>query len=644
MTDKEQNKPISAAHSFRYSEKQDIYDMQLRHKKCRWWLLLFLLPLLLLIQCHKDVTVVCIDADTGEPIAEQEVSLSYDAHFLFKSGFFTTESVNMKQTTDESGKTVFRKVPCSVFSYLFYCMSDMTVSAKSECYSSASTTCNFHYTSEVELKMKPLREDLYVKLLDKETHDPLPGATLIYTYVEGGKEQTDSVDADATGVATIPQMRSCSVIKQLLGRCYGYADTTKVDIPCQNLLEPTNKMALRLRPIKENFTFFVKNKKTRQPIPEARCMVTLTRPSPSKYRDEREVWTSTDGKGKAFYSDAPIVTNLDIVASKEHYKDGRLEGGPWTVDRFMRQNDSIRTIWLEPEPFQKDFVNIDSITKRGIPGVRNEIVVTDGDGKTHTYKEISNSNGVFSVWAEEDSKIEIVSTQSPCYHPKKTTFERFGDLDESKATPIPMMPVMETLTFRTVENAPGSPLLPQCQLRVEGSVSGPLAPNNSGNGTFDVTFRRCEELKITATKTDYEPNSTKVNGQDWDYLSVNQERRDIPLTKKLDPCNVSKAGQTNVKAGTVSKPQSYNMGRNQGQFQLTFDTGSACSDCIEVYNHMPGENYRSGYKIWSSGQVVTDGKRTETLSFSHGSVITIVVITGSKDDSVWDYTVGCPLE
>ena len=253
MTSKGQNIPINVGHSFRYREKQNTYEMQLRHKKCRWWLLLFLLPLLLLIQCHKDVTVVCIDADTGEPIAEQEVSLSYDAHFLFKSGFFTTESINMKQTTDESGKTVFRKVPCSVFSYLFYCMSDMTVSAKSECYSSASTTCNFHYTSEVELKMNPQHEDLYVKLVDKVTNDPLPRAVLVYTYVEDGEEHIDSVKANAKGVATIPQMYSCGVMKQLLGRCDGYEDTTKVNVPCQDLLELDDKNTLRLSPVKEKF-------------------------------------------------------------------------------------------------------------------------------------------------------------------------------------------------------------------------------------------------------------------------------------------------------------------------------------------------------------------------------------------------------
>jgi hypothetical protein len=253
MMAKDQNKIISVGHSFRYREKQNTYEMQLRHKKRRWWLLLFLLPLLLLIQCHKDVTVVCIDAETGEPIAEQKVTLSYDAHYLFKSGFFTTESHKLKQTTDKDGKTVFRKVPCSVFSYLFYCLSDMTVSAKSECYEEARETCNFHFTSEVELKMTPLREDLYVKLLDKKTGDPLPYSTLVYTYVDDGIEKTDSVEADARGVATIPQMSACGVMKRLLGRCVDHVDTTRVNVPCQDLLEPNDEQALRLVPVKEKF-------------------------------------------------------------------------------------------------------------------------------------------------------------------------------------------------------------------------------------------------------------------------------------------------------------------------------------------------------------------------------------------------------
>ena len=255
MTTNGHHKPIGVRHSFRYREAQDTYEMQLRHRKCRWWLLLFLLPLLLLIQCHKDITVTCIDAETGEPVSEQEVTLAYDAHFLFKSGsFFTTEKINQTQDTDDSGKTVFRKVPCSVFSYLFYCLSDMTVSASSDCYEPAEEKRNFHFTSSVELKMTPLREDLHVKLLDKKTGDPLPYSTLVYTYVNDGKEKTDSVKADARGVATIPNMSACGVMKRLLGRCVDHIDTTRVDVPCQDLLEPNDEQALRLIPIKEKFS------------------------------------------------------------------------------------------------------------------------------------------------------------------------------------------------------------------------------------------------------------------------------------------------------------------------------------------------------------------------------------------------------
>ena len=346
--------------SFRYREAQDTYEMQLRHRKCRWWLLLFLLPLLLLIQCHKDITVTCIDAETGEPVSEQEVTLAYDAHFLFKSGnFFTTEKINLTQDTDEGGKTVFRKVPCSVFSYLFYCLSDMTVSATGDCYEPAEEKRNFHFTSSVELKMTPLREDLHVKLLDEKTGAPLPYSTLVYTYVNDGKEKTDSVKANARGVATMPNMLSCGVMKQLLGRCDDYIDTMRVDVPCQDLLEPDDEQALRLRPL-------------------------------------------------------------------------------------------------------------------------------------------------------------------------------------------------------------------------------------------------------------------------------------------LDPCNASGKSESNVAAGSQSRPQSFNMGQKSGSFVIEYNTGSNCSDCIDIYNHNPREPYNSRPPIRSTGQVVTDGKRTETISFSQGSVITIVVTTGKKDNSFWEYHLRCP--
>lgn len=541
MAKDNQPRPIHVGDKMKYKEEYDQYDIQLYHRRNYWWLLLLLLPLLLLIQCKKDISVTCLEPDSGAPIVDQPVSMSYQAHFLFKDGrFLATDSINMTQTTDSTGQTVFRDLPCSVFSYIFYCRSQVSFTAQSECHAAVDERHNFHFTRHVDLTMEPRREDLYVKLLDLETGDPLPDGTLYYRYVELGEEHTDSAHADAAGVAMMPQMRYCSVI-DLLGRCHGYADTTRAKVPCQDLMAPNDSTALRLRPIKERFTFFVKNKVTRQPIPDAKCIVTLTHPQGST--QSREVHTSIDGKGIAAYDNAFVLASITIHASKVHYKDGDLEpnpqtGSPWIVEEFIPQPDSVRTVWLEPDPYQQEFINVDSVTGQPIPGVHNEIRITNPDGSVETLVEISNRNGVFPVTAIEDAKVEIISTLSPGYKPKRTLIRRFGDLKDPDRK-IPMQPEMVTLKFRTIDADVPNVLIPNCTLRCTGSISGNLQPSDSGSGEFNVTFRRVEKLSILASKTDaasgiaYVRTTDKVTQKDYEYLKVDQERRDIPLSLPL---------------------------------------------------------------------------------------------------------------
>ena len=103
----------------KYTEDYETYTLQMKKRRNYWWLLLLLLPLLLLIQCHKDITVRCIEPEMKYPVANQEITIDYDAHFLLKDGrFLPSDNVRLSQTTDEQGKTVFEDLPCSVFSYI----------------------------------------------------------------------------------------------------------------------------------------------------------------------------------------------------------------------------------------------------------------------------------------------------------------------------------------------------------------------------------------------------------------------------------------------------------------------------------------------------------------------------------------------
>lgn len=624
-------RPINVSKKLKYTEKYDLYTVQLVHRRFPWWILLFLLPLLLFIQCHKDIEVHCLEPDSNAPIEELPITMEYQAHFLWNKGrFFANDSIKLTQKTDSTGTTVFKDLPCSVYSYIFYCLSKASFTAKSDCHADAGEEHNFHFTRHVDLKMLPRREDLHIKLLDMETSDPLPDGVLEYKYVELGEMRTDSAKADPAGIVTIPQIRYCSIMKLLHASCYGYADTVKVDVPCQDLILANDSSALRLRPIKERFTFFVKNVETKEPIPGAKCEVSLTHPVSGKMDGPHIVTTSTDGKGIAVYGESFILSIIGIKAHKEHFKDSILTGGPWSVEKFIKQDDNTRTIWLNPLPYTQEFVNVDSITGKSIPGMKNIVKVTDHDGTVHTSEEISNSHGVFPVEAKEDSKVEIVSIKDPDYKQKRTVLPKFKDVKDTK---IRMSPNMVKLLFRTVNAAKPRELIPNCNLKVSGTISGNLPPSNSGSGAFEVTFRRSENLTIVASRRNWIATTDKVNAKNYDYLKVDQERRDIPLKQNLPPCSAGK--NTPKGANEMHHSRTYGMGQEEGKASIWVDFYDE-PDHLKIVD---GE-----------GNVVVDrmvrnknksGSNPIPFHFKGGSV-TVIIETSTQNGSSWEYVLNCP--
>ncbi len=619
-------KNININSSIRYKEEYDLYTFRMCHKRNWWWLLLLLLPLLLFVKCSKDITVTCIDSEGNFPVAGQEVKLDYTAHFLYNDGkFLADEPISIVQETDSTGCTTFEDLPCSVFSYIFYCLQQADYSVGSECYGQADERHNFHYVWNVEIELEPFRTDLYIKLMDKETLDVLPDAKVVYRYIDNGEEKTDSAEADAAGIAVIPQMRYCSVIDKITGSCYGYMDEVRMDIPNQKLAEVSDSTALLLTPIMERFDFFVKNKISKQPIPEALCDVSLTHPGLSRTVTTRRVTTSIDGKGVAVYDSAFVLSVINIQASKVNYYDGELEGGPWVVEEFIKQDEDTRTVWLTPKPYVQEFVNIDSINGEPIPGVENVIRIISPDGTTSTITEISNRNGVFPISATEDDRIEIVSTKNNEYIPKKTIVPLFKEAEKE----IRMQPEMGTVVFRTVVDGTGR-VLPGCQLKITGSISGNIPPTNSGNGVFEVNMRKAENISIVASKSGYAPNTTKVRNARYHELAKSpQARRDIPLIP-VPPCG----GGSIVSKGASGRNHqaTYGMGQLVGNTTIDVDFYSE-PDILTVYDGPKAQ----GTPIINKR--IIQNKMVIPIHFTQGAVT--VVIT-SSDSSSWEYVVNCP--
>ncbi len=610
---------------FEYNDQQQDYEFQLKKKRNWWWLLLCLLPLLLLIRCERDVTVYTLDAEYETPLPGMTVTMDYHAHYLFKDmSFFKTDSISLKQETDLDAKTVFKELPFSVFSYIFYCLSEAHFSCESDCFETTAEDRYFHFCQNVELKCPPKLADLHVKVVDLETSEPIASAKVSYSYIRNGKSETTVMDADADGCIHIASFRYCSVVETLHASSYGYADTCKYSIPARLLTNINDSSTLRLRPIKKNFTFFVKNVETKEPIPGARAEVTIT--DSHSHVSRGTSTTNVDGKGKGFYEAAFILAKVGIKASKIHFNDSTL-AGDYTVEEFCRLPDEQRVVWLRPEPYVVEFENVDSITGTPIAGVTNQITVTDATGRTETYTEVSNRNGKFPVKAKEGSKIHIISKKSPDYQDKESVIPAFD-----KAETIRMSPNFVSLTFRTLEKESGA-LLDHCNLVYSTSVSSIIDPKDSGTGVFEVEgLRYGENISISASKTGYVTNDITINNVKVnDLLVAPASRRDIPLEIDFPPCE-GNSDLSRTEGAPLTSHKSYNMGQRSGTFVLEVDAYSV-TDHFTVY-----DGPDASYPVLFDGDI--QYKKSLSLHFTR-TIVTIHAQT-SNNGSSWHYIPHCP--
>ena len=624
---------------FKFADNQSEYVFQLKRRNWKWlWLLLLPLLLLLLVRCEKDIKVHAVDNLSGENIPDVEVTLAYTAHYLYKNGsLFYEENIVRSLRTDSLGCGRFSDLPCSVFSYIFYALSKATYEVADQCHLLKSNLelSLFHYTWHKPLDMLPKTVDLPLIVMDRETKEPLPGAHLEYEYVIGGENHLDSVITTANGKCSLKAVPECGQIVFNKVSCYGYADTVDIKMNVSMALARTDSSQILLTPLKQRFTYFVKNKFTRQPVPGATVEVVLTSSNGKIIRGESV--TNVNGKGLGVYEDAFVLAEVDLKAYKKHYKEGKLDK-IYKVEQFAALPEEGRTVYIEPLPYLEQFQNVDSITGVPLASVANDIHIASINGQDEKSLEISNRNGVFYVKAMEGDEINIHSELPPLYKPQDTHIEKF-----STGKIIKMEPVKTDLKFRTIDGDLNE-LLPQCTLSITTSCSNVEEPQSSGNGEFVVEdIFLTEDISIVASKNEYTTNADKIrNAQVFDLMNAPQEERDIPLFIQLPPCNAGAEGTSDVAAGTVSRPYSYNMGTLKGTFEITFDTGNNCPDCIDIYNHHSNEDYRSGVKIFSTGQVATDGDITVKVPFSSGSVITVIVTTGPEDGSLWNYHISCP--
>ncbi len=554
-------------HSLKTNDDCNDYVVQMKRKRNWWWLLLLLLPLLLLIRCKHDVIVTAVDDTEEYPIEGLTVNAEYNSRFLFDEGeFFAKREHKRSEVTDTAGVAVFKDVECSVYSCLFFFLEDIAFTADEDCYELKDSPVNklLHFTRRVELRMTPKRTDVAWHVVDKETLDDLAGAHVEAIYQIGASTDSVKGETDPSGVVTFKDVPECGLFRGLKASCYGYNDTILTDKRVRTVISDTDSALIKLTPKKTRITFFVKNRLTKEPIPGAQCEVTLT--YKGKLRSKGTGITNVDGKGMGEYDNAFILATVGIRATAKFYKPGKLDK-EFTVEQFIKASDDDRTIWLDPEPQSVDFQLVDSLTGAPIPGAKVTVSVTDGKGDKVTYPVVTtNRNGKFPVKACKGDRVDIHAEMSPMYHPKDHVVRRFN-----KDEVVKMSPVIVDLTFRTLK-ASDSSLLPECDLKITTSHSRlPKPSRSSSDGDFVLQVYRGENLSITASKSGYSPNSTKIANKNTSNLEkAAQSERDIPL--KPNPVVYHYSGNTKG----ISK-ECYDLKDAPARFKFDWMTCSACT-------------------------------------------------------------------
>lgn len=631
-------KDIKFKKKFRLKDDKDSYTFILKRKFNWWWLLLLLLPLLLFINCSHDVVVTVVD-EQGNPIEQVGVDMNYTSQYLFKVDsnpqWLPNEYYSRHEVTNEKGKAVFKGVGTSVFSYIFYCLDNAryTFKCHDDCIIIKENPLDrsLHFTRHVDVVAQKPRTKLRMQVIDVEDGSPIADAEVVANWMDGKQKKSKSVKSDANGFITIDDVWTCAAFDRIDCKAYAYNDTTIENMPVTAILSDPDHAVIKLTPLKESFTFFVKDSETKQPIPGAECNITVT------YRSSKNggsAKTNVDGKGRGEYKNAPLTATIAIDPVKApHYKPGKLDLQR-TVDEFIKLPDDQRVIYLEPEPFAQQFQNVDSITGKGIKGVTNKIKISGPGGETEEV-QMSNSNGYFTVSAKAGYKIEIVSECEPGYDPKQTVIPSY-----SKPEVIKMKPRVVDITFRTVDADYGDNV-ENCSLRIEGTVSGILQPTNSGKGEFTVkNLRVIEQVSITASKQAYETNDYTIKNKAVSYLadqSTPASAREIPMNLDLPDCNMQDFSH---KQGQTYEEVPYNLGERKGICEFEYETGSTYADELLIYNCAP-EDVKNNQPVWqTNGPVITNGWKRDSFQFTR-PIITVVAKSDPSSETIWNMKFDC---
>lgn len=221
---------------FRYEEECDHYIIYLVDpfpwRRLLWLLLLPLLLLFSFIGCERDIVAHTIDVK-GNDVGGAMVQLKYTEHAIFKNHkLFYNKSQNFQGVTDVNGYYTFKDVPCSVYSYIFYCFQKAVVNGGRNANFGGSSKFLFHWRKNIDVV---IRNNKQVQVISRKTNQPVAGAQVDVNFETRNQVDTTMI-TDAMGMCELWNLENPSTtLAQLTVTKTGYSGTRLMDVEVDEL-------------------------------------------------------------------------------------------------------------------------------------------------------------------------------------------------------------------------------------------------------------------------------------------------------------------------------------------------------------------------------------------------------------------------
>lgn len=200
---------------------------------CLLRLLLFLLLFaLLFVKCNKDITIKTVDM-VSNVISGVSVDYTYTEHHLYKNGEFFYEKANTYSgITNNEGCVTFPDLEYSVFSWIFYSLSDSYTEGRKDDLM-GNDTFFFHWQySPFELVLKG---NIQIQVRNHVTDSPISGTNINLIYDDNGIDSLDLI-TDANGECSFPYKSLNGTIKRLLATKSGYSGALIKERPFSQII------------------------------------------------------------------------------------------------------------------------------------------------------------------------------------------------------------------------------------------------------------------------------------------------------------------------------------------------------------------------------------------------------------------------